>query len=128
MSQYSVMSRIHVWVGTVASAAALEAYFRLDPASRNAGHGASQFDRDTGLNWYDDDLIGVFYTASPSLEACLDELPTSPETLAAVRAACLVAGITAPNALFYYTDADLTIADPTRRFAGLQYVGVFDNG
>lgn len=127
MSSYNVMTSIHVWVGTAASAAHLEEYFRIDPASRDAGHGASQFDRDVGINWYDDDLIGVFFSATPGLETCLDELPTSPETVAAVRVACLAAGISAPNALFYYTDADLTIASPTRLFGGLHYVGAFDN-
>lgn len=126
-SNYSVMSQIHVWMGLVASAAELGQYFRIDPVSRAAGTGGSQFDRDTGLTWYDDDLIGVFYSEFSSLEACLNELPSSSVTVAAVRAAYLATGSPVPNALFYYTDASLTVPNPQRLFSGLHYLGVFDN-
>lgn len=127
MTDYNVMLKIHVWMGVADSEAAVDDYFRVDLASRDAGLGASQFDRDIGREWYEDDLIGVFYCASPSLEACLDELPTSARTVARVRAAYLATGSPAPNAMFYYTNSDLVIANPHRLFNHLHYLGVFDN-
>ncbi len=102
-------------------------YFAINPADREAGIGASQFDKDIYIKWYDDDLIGVYYSEIPDLKAALDELPTSPESLTAIGAKCQELGITEANALFYYEDAELVIAEPNKKYNELTYIGVFDN-
>ena len=81
-----VMSKIHVWLGVTAhTPEAFSQYFEVNIADRDAGRGASLFDRDVGSGWYDDDLIGVYrFGEAISLEAAADELPTSPEVIAAV--------------------------------------------
>ena len=82
----SVMSRIHVWMGVTArTPEEFSQYFEINHADREAGRGASLFDQDVGTGWYDDDLIGVHrFAETISLEAAADELPTSPEVIAAV--------------------------------------------
>jgi hypothetical protein len=129
MSSYNVTSKIHVWLGTTAaSRASFARYFEVNPANREREVGASGFDQDLHTRWYDEDLIGVYYSeATSSLEAVLEEIPTSPATIEAIRARCAALGITQANALFYYEDAELIIAEPNKTYNGLPYVGSFDN-
>ena len=122
------MTKIHVWAGlTSQSREAFGQYFEINPADRDAGVGASQFDKDIHIKWYDDDLIGVYYSDSHDLDSALDELPTSEETLEAIRAKCDELAIREANALFYYEDAELEISEPGRKYNELTYIGVFDN-
>ena len=129
MPGHSVMSKIHVWLGVTAhTPGEFSQYFEINAADREAGRGASLFDQDVGTGWYDDDLIGVYrFERAISLEAAADELPTSPEVVAAVLRRCSELEITQANALFYYQDADLHIADTFRLYNGLPYLGVFDD-
>jgi hypothetical protein len=128
MSPNHPMSKIHVWIGMSSkNREEFSQYFAINPADRDAGIGASQFDKDIHIKWYDDDLIGVYYSETTDLEAALDELPTSPESLAAISDKCQELGITEANALFYYEDADLVIAEPDKKYNELTYIGVFDN-
>jgi hypothetical protein len=128
MSSYSVMSKIHVWAGvTLQSAEDFEKYFEINTVDRDAGIGASQFDKDTGMKWYDDDLIGVYYGDADDLDTSLATLPVSMNTVNAIRANCIKRGVTKANSLFYYEDADLEINDPDKKYNGLIYIGVFDN-
>lgn len=122
------MAKIHVWLGMSSkSREEFSHYFEINPANRDAGIGASQFDQDIRINWYDDDLIGVYYSSTPTLEDALDELPTSPASLAAIRNKCRALSITEANALFYYEDAELEIVEPDKKYNELTYLGVFDN-
>jgi len=128
MSPNHPMAKIHVWIGMSSqSREEFSRYFEINPADREAGIGASQFDKDIHIKWYDDDLIGVYYSDTPDLEAALDELPTSPDSLAAIADKCRELGITEANAMFYYEDADLVISEPDKKYNELTYIGVFDN-
>lgn len=128
MSPTHPMSKIHVWLGMSSkSREEFSRYFAINLADHDAGIGASQFDKDIHINWYDDDLIGVYYSDTPDLEAALDELPTSPASLAAICDKCRELGITEANAMFCYEDAELEIAEPDRKYNELIYLGVFDN-
>lgn len=129
MSSYNVTSRIHVWLGlTSQSRAEFARYFELSEADRVQGRGASQFDKDLQIKWYDDDLIGVYYNdADDRLAAALDEVPTSPQAIEQMQARCAALGFTRANALFYYEDAGLTVAAPDKHYNGLTYLGSFDN-
>lgn len=89
---------------------------------------ATQFDKDLNIDWYDDDLIGVYYKEdNEDLEAALDEIPTTDKALDQIRAKCAEIGITKANAMFYYKDADLQVAEPSKLYNGLAYLGAFDN-
>lgn len=129
MSSYNVMTKIHVWIGmTTKSREEFSEYFVINPADRDAGIGASQFDKDIHIQWYDDDLIGVYYSEeTDSLEQALDELPVSPDTVEQVRGKCAEMKIDKANALFYYEDAELEITDSNKKYNQLTYVGVFEN-
>jgi hypothetical protein len=128
MSLTSPMSKIHVWLGMSSkSQEEFSRYFEINQADKEAGVGASQFDKDIHIKWYDDDLIGVYYSASDDLDAALDELPTSSAAIQAIAARCAELDITQANAMFYYEDADLKIADPNKKYNELTYLGVFDN-
>ena len=129
MPGYDVMSKIHVWLGgTAQTPEEFSRYFEINAAARDAGRGASLFDQDVGTGWYDDDLIGVYhFQRAISPEAAADELPTSPEVIAAVLRRCSELHVTQANALFYCQDADLHVADPLRLYSGLPYLGVFED-
>lgn len=124
-----MMDTIHVWIGEVSvTTEEFSSYFVIDPADRDAGVGASQFDKEVGTGWYDDDLVGVYYRSnSNDLAAALDEIPATPEALAQIQAKCSELGITKANAMFYYTDSDLVIADAAKKYNSLTYLGAFDN-
>jgi Immunity protein 22 len=129
MSSYNVTIKIHVWIGkTTQSREEFSRYFEINEADRDQGIGASQFDKDLQIKWYDDDLIGVFYNdEDDSLETAIDEIPTSPQAIEQVQARCEELGITEANAMFYYEDAELTVPDPDRSYNELTYLGSFDN-
>jgi hypothetical protein len=128
MSSYSVMTKIHIWAGmTSQSTEDFQQYFEINTVDRDAGIGASQFDKDVNMNWYDDDLIGVYYSDSDDLDMALDMLPVSVNALVVIRATCIGKGVNKVNALFYYEDAELEIKDRDKKYNGLTYIGVFDN-
>lgn len=129
MASYNVMIKIHVWVGlNEESEESFAAYFEINEEDKEAGVGASQFDKDLGTSWYDDDLIGSYYTdESEDLEQILDELPVLPDTLELINGACQQLKIEKANAIFYYEDAELEVKDTEKKYNGLTYIGVFDN-
>lgn len=123
------MSKIHVWIGkTSKDKESFSRYFEINPSERDAGTGASQFDKDVNIKWYDDDLIGVYYDENYSLETLIDELPISPEVQESIQARCIELEIKEANAMFYYEDADLTVSDVAKKYNDLTYIGSFDNG
>ncbi len=131
------MSKIHVWIGcTKQSINEFIKYFKIDEKDKEKyfsieeqeakalGYGASQFDKDLGTGWYDDDLIGVFYnTESNVLEVALEELPFGEKK---VKVACFKKGITEANAMFYYTDSELEVKNDKKIYNDLMYLGCFD--
>ena len=128
MNTYNTMTKIHVWAGiTSQNKHDFTRYFEINHADRDTGIGASQFDKDIHIKWYDDDLIGVYYSSETELDTALDELPTSQNSLTSIREKCLELGVTEANALFYYEDAELSITEPNKKYNELTYIGVFDN-
>jgi hypothetical protein len=123
------MDKIHVWIGyTSKTKEEFGEYFKINEEDKNKGIGASQFDKDIGINWYDDDLIGVYKSdTADNLEQTIDEIPTSNETLEAIKNRCKELGVDKANAMFYYTDAEIIIEDNEKLFNGIQYLGLFDN-
>lgn len=123
------MSKIHVWIGhTEKSSDEFYNYFKVNEEDKNLGIGASQFDKDLGINWYNDDFIGTFYnTDSTDLEVLLDEIPTSPDSLSKIEKKCLDKKLYQVNAMFYYEDSELIVKDIDKLYNGLQYIGCFDN-
>lgn len=125
-----VMDTIHVWIGfSLKKLEEFEQYFAINSIDRDAGTGASQFDKDININWYDDDLIGVYFNEhSNDLEATLDELPVASETVERqIRSRCAELNIIKANALFYYTDSSIVIPYTDKKYNGLTYLGAFDN-
>ncbi|WP_444658166.1 immunity 22 family protein [Flavobacterium columnare] len=123
------MSKIHVWIGnTEKSSDEFYNYFKINQADKDLGIGASQFDKDLGINWYNDDFIGTFYNEeSTDLEVLLDEIPTSPDSLGKIEKICIDRKLDEVNAMFYYEDAELAVNDINKLYNGLQYIGCFDN-
>ncbi|HEX8329354.1 MAG TPA: immunity 22 family protein [Hymenobacter sp.] len=124
------MDTIHIWIGlSRKSAEEFYAYFAINPVDRDAGIGASQFDKDVGTKWYDDDLIGTYYNENiRDLATAVEELPLASKTAGQlIMSKCQELGIDEANALFYYTDSDLSVADSAKKYNGLAYLGAFDN-
>jgi Immunity protein 22 len=106
---------------------AFSRYFEINPVDKELGVGASQFDKDVNIKWYDDDLIGIYYSESDDLDTAIDEIPTSPSSLDEIRNRCDELGISKANAMFYYEDSELQIADASKKYNGISYLGVFNN-
>ncbi|MBO2013014.1 immunity 22 family protein [Siccationidurans soli] len=123
------MTKIHVWIGySLKSSDEFYEYFSIDEADKEAGIGASQFDKDLHMHWYDDDLIGIYFSeVNNSLDTALDEIATSPATIDDIRAKCSELGITEANAMFYYMNSELEVSDNSKKYNGLTYLGIFDN-
>ncbi len=124
------MDAIHVWIGVSEKTSdEFYQYFAINETDRDAGLAASEFDKDLGTGWYDDDLIGVYYNeSSRSLADALDELPlASQETEQQIANQCQALNINAANALFYYQDSGLAVTDSNKTYNGLTYLGAFDN-
>ena len=129
MSSYNVMTKIHIWIGMSAkSREEFSRYFIAYPTEQQASISASQFAKDLRIRWYDDDLIGVYYNEnSDALEQALDELPVHPNTIQQVQAKCTDLKIERANAMFYYEDAELEVAEPNKVYNDLLYIGKFDS-
>lgn len=126
---YNRMSKIHVWIGnSKKSSEDFYDYFKINHEDKDLGIGASQFDKDIGINWYDDDLIGIFHDEDcEDLEIVIDEIPTSPDSLKKIHDKCIVLGIETANSMFYYEDSDLVINDISKKYNDIDYIGCFDN-
>lgn len=122
-----VMSKVHVWVGyTTKTKLEFSNYFKISKDAVNEGLGGCLFCKDININWYDDDLIGVYKSDSnDDLQVTLDELPISPEEIEKVYSVCLEKNVVKANALFYYADANIVISNTTKKYNGLTYIGCF---
>lgn len=121
------MSKVHVWVGyTTKTKIEFSNYFEISKNAINKELGGCLFCNDININWYDDDLIGVYKSDSnDDLRVTLDELPISPEEIEKVYSVCLEKNIAKANALFYYADADIVISNTNKKYNGLTYIGCF---
>jgi hypothetical protein len=126
----NVMDTIHVWIGiSDQGSETFYQYFAVNEMDRDAGVGASQFDKDLKTNWYDDDLIGVYYSENDkALTSALAELPLASEAVGYLLASrCRELNIDEANAMFYYTDSNLVVTDAAKKYNALTYLGAFDN-
>ena len=131
------MSKVHVWAGfTEKTQKEFEQYFDQRNAFLFDSQGnekddseiiSSQFGRDLGKSHsFDEDFLTIYYNPeSEDLDLVLEGLAdvNSPELLVE---ACGVKGITKANAMFFYTDAELQLPNPDKKYNDLTYIGVFD--
>ena len=123
-----IMSKIHIWVGeSKKSKKEFSEYFQNNQNDIDLGIGSCPFCKDIGINWYDDDLIGVYKSDSNNdLKITLDELPISPQKTQEVYNICMSKNIKNANALFYYSDANLIITNKDKKYNDLIYIGCID--
>jgi hypothetical protein len=120
----NVMSKIHIWIGESGKSKAEFSEYYIDI---NLGIKESQFCKDLNINWYDDDLIGVYKSDSNNdLQITIKELPISPEKIQEVYELCIRKEIQQANALFYYADSNLLVNDKNKKYNDLTYIGCFD--
>lgn len=131
------MSKIHVWIGlTEKTQKKFNQYFDQKNAFLFDSQGneknpseitLSQFSKDLGKSTsFDEDFLTIYYNPdSDDLNLALEELADvdSPKLLIE---ACDAKGITKANAMFFYTDAEIHIPDPNKKYNDLTYIGVFD--
>lgn len=121
------MSKVNIWVGFInMSKNEFSAYFQIDQNDVEKGSGGCQFCKDVDINWYDDDLIGVYKSDSnEDLNITLEELPIAPEEIEKVYNKCLEKNIKKANALFYYADSEVTV-DENKKYNDLFYIDLFN--
>ena len=133
------MSKIHVWIGlTEKTQKEFERYFDQRNAFLFDSQGnekspseiiLSQFSKDLGKSHsFDEDFLTIYYNPnSDERDLALEELADL-DSRELLMEACDAKGITKANAMFFYTDAELQIPDPGKRYNDLTYIGVFDWG
>lgn len=86
----------------------------------------SPFSIDTGLQYdYNPDFIGFYFDKKPQkLEVVLQQQPAT-EIIPQIIADCHQKHILTANAMFYYTEDNLTI-DKNKLFNGMHYIGKYD--
>lgn len=122
------MSKIHVWIGMFrGTEEEFNAYFEVDRLRVKLGVGGSQFDRDIGLNWYDEDHIGVYHsTVNDSLRTVVDEVIGAPDTLDEIYHDCIEKGLVDANAMIYYFNDDIEEVSSASLTNGLVYIGIYE--
>jgi len=112
------MDKINIWIGqTEKSLKDFNKYFDLS-------NDLCDFCKDIGEEWYDEDLIGVYFNSKcNNLNAAIEETPDS-SLYTEIKNICLSKDITTANAMFYYSD-ELEI-DKDKKYNSLIYIGQFD--
>lgn len=134
-------SALHFWVGTTAlSDEDFGPYFDAgkdywsheveDIEASSVDLTGCGFCIDMGMRFlYDEDLLLVIRLEAPVAVRELVEMSTleSDESVQAVVAACEARGIHTANALFAYADPTEPIANATRLYNGVPYIGLFQS-
>lgn len=127
------MSKCHVWVGiNNADDETFEKYFELDYDAPDMDiddplYKVCQFCLDINEKWYDEDYIGVYKEDDMvGVRVLLEELPVSQETLLEIQDICIKKGLENVNAMFYYMDSEIDVADINKLYNQLTYIGKFD--
>lgn len=131
------MDKIHIWIGLfLKSEHEYWNYFDQSKAYAFDENGRerneterqySQFSKDIGEpTMYDPDFIGIYYNGtSNDLDLAIEATPDS-GLYESIKEHCLEMGIESANAMFYYTDSELTLTRPERKYNELTYIGCFD--
>lgn len=131
-----IKDTIHIWIGKVAySEQEYWAYFDDSQSSVLDENGYarnkneiinSPFSIDVGLEYdYNPDFIGFYFDKKPQkLEVVLQQQPAI-EMIPQIIKDCHKKNILKANAMFYYSDDNLTI-DKNKLFNGMQYIGKYD--
>ncbi len=124
--------KVHLWIGTsLAPEHDYQCYFELDYSAEldEPGYIVCGFCKDIGLQWYDEDFIGILpRTQTPqALDDLLRDAPVDPGEWARVKAECARLGLVQANALVWYSDGGVAVSPPYKdSYNGLQYIGLFE--
>jgi hypothetical protein len=129
------MSKIHIWIGTTFKEEDdYLQYFELDYSTEgdfeDPEYKLCQFCTDIGVEWYDEDFIGIIplLERNVPITEILKEIPLEQNEIEKVLFVCTEIGLSIANAIFYYTDSELIIQKPYKdNYNDLKYIGVFDS-
>lgn len=127
-------NKVHVWVGNnFQSEANYQKYFQLDYSTEgdfsDPNYEACGFCEDLGIDWYDEDFIGIMprKDSSVSLDDILMDAAVDSDELDVLKDKCKDLGLVQANAIFWYGDANLNITIKNdNNYNGLKYIGLFD--
>lgn len=127
-------NKVHVWIGTnFSSEEEYMEYFELDYSVEgdfnNPNYRQCAFCKDIGIQWYDDDFIGMIprHKQEVSLDEILLDAAVDQDELSLVKSECDNLGIKKANAIFWYQDPNLVIKRPIKdQYNWLKYIGLFN--
>ncbi|MEK4424996.1 immunity 22 family protein [Solibacillus sp. FSL K6-1523] len=126
------MSKVHVWIGiNNVDDETFEKYFELDYDDPDMDiddplYKVCQFCLDINDKWYDEDFIGVYKEdCMVDVRVLLEELSVSQETMLEIQDLCIKRGLKNVNAMFYYMDPEIEVADKNKLYNELNYIGKF---
>jgi hypothetical protein len=129
------MSKIHIWIGTTnQTEEEYLKYFELDYSTEgdfeDPKYKLCQFCKDIDTKWYDEDLIGIIpvFNKEISILDLLKEIPLNDSEINNALSVCEKTNLINANAIFYFTDSEMTIKQPYKEsYNGLKYIGMFNS-
>ncbi|AOM41988.1 immunity 22 family protein [Xenorhabdus bovienii] len=125
---------VHLWIGNnFSSEDEYMKYFELDYSVEgnfdDPNYKLCQFCKDIGLQWYDEDFIGIIprRDESVSIDEILIDAAVDQSEFQSIKDICDRLGIKEANAIFWYQDSELHINPPYKeQYNGLKYIGLFE--
>ncbi|AUQ24223.1 immunity 22 family protein [Dickeya zeae] len=122
---------VHIWVGSnFQSEEKYMDYFELDYSVEgdfsNQNYKLCGFCRDVGIEWYDEDFIGIIprHDEDVSLDELLIDAAVDRSELSELKKKCKDLGIEKANAIFWYQDPSVVV-NGEADYNGLKYIGSF---
>ncbi|PHM59280.1 immunity 22 family protein [Xenorhabdus sp. KK7.4] len=130
----TIENRVHLWIGNnFSSEDEYIKYFELDYSVEgnfdDPNYKLCQFCKDVGLQWYDEDFIGIIprRDESVSIDEILVDAAVDQDEFQSIKDICDRLGIKEANAIFWYQDSELHIYPPYKeQYNGLKYIGLFE--
>ncbi|MEQ1976040.1 immunity 22 family protein [Xenorhabdus sp. SGI240] len=127
-------NRVHLWIGNnFSSEDEYIKYFELDYSVEgnfdDPNYKLCQFCKDVGLQWYDEDFIGIIprRDESVSIDEILVDAAVDQDEFQSIKDICDRLGIKEANAIFWYQDSEPHVNPPYKKqYNGLKYIGLFE--
>ncbi|CDH06152.1 conserved hypothetical protein [Xenorhabdus bovienii str. oregonense] len=126
-------NRVHLWIGSnFSSENEYMEYFQLDYSVEgdfeDPNYKLCQFCEDIGLQWYDEDFIGIIlrHNKNISIDEILTDAAVDQSEFQSIKEISNKLGMKEANAIFWYQDSELHIKPPCKiGYNNLKYIGLF---
>lgn len=123
-----------LWIGNdYSEESKYMSYFKLDYSTQgdfdDSDYKQCQFCIDVGLDWYDEDFIGIIprFERKVDLDTLLNKSPIKAKEKESVKKRCVELGIEKANTIFWYASPDFKLTPTCKNnYNVLKYIGVYE--